>query len=34
MQVFGDRGVQQGVLGAVVKGRTVLRDEGDAEAVY
>ena len=34
MQVFGDRGVQQGVLGAVVKRRAVLRHEGDAEAVH
>ena len=34
MQVFGHRGVQQGLLGALVKRRAVLRHEGDAEEVH
>ena len=34
MQVFGHRGVQQGLLGALVKRRAVLRHEGDAEALH
>ena len=34
MQVFGDRGVQQGLLGALVKRRAVLRHEGDAQEVH